>query len=46
MRHSELVVALDSLRYDIEQSRVSKRNVDYYSDVLGEACNLINNLDR
>ena len=48
MRLSELVVALDSLRWDVETKLkpLKIKDRDYYSDVLSEACNLINNLDR
>ena len=47
MNLSELVVALDSLRWDVETARKLKESdKDYYSDVLSDACNLINDMDR
>ena len=47
MNLSEVVVALDSLRWDVETARKLKESdKDYYSDVLSEACKLINDMDR
>jgi hypothetical protein len=31
------MVGLDSLRYDLEQWKLSKRNTDYYDEVLADA---------
>jgi hypothetical protein len=37
MNKSEIMVGLDSLRYDLEQWKLSKRNTDYYDEVLADA---------
>ena len=37
MNKSEIIVGLDSLRYDLEQWKLNKRNTNYYDEVLAEA---------
>ena len=46
MRMSELIVAINSLKWDIEQWKIEKENEDYYSDVLSEVQTILINLDR
>ncbi len=46
MRLSELIVAINSLKWDIEQWKIEKENEDYYSDVLSEVQTILINLDR
>ena len=37
MKLAEIMVGLDSLRYDLEQWKLNKRNTNYYDEVLAEA---------
>ena len=46
MRKSEIIVGLDSLRYDLEQWKLNKRNSDYYGEVLAEALVILVDLDE
>ena len=41
MKLAEIIVGLDSLRYDLEQWKLNKRNTDYYDEVLAEAYKLL-----
>ena len=46
MNKSEIIVGLDSLRYDLEQWRLNKRNSDYYDEVLAEALVILLDIDE
>ena len=46
MRKSDIIVGLDSLRYDLEQWRLNKRNSDYYDEVLAEALVILIDIDE
>ena len=46
MRKTEIVVGLDSLRYDLEQWKLKKRNTNYYDEVLAEALVILVDLDE
>ena len=46
MRKSEIIVGLDSLRYDLEQWKLNKRNSDYYDEVLAEALVILVDIDE
>ena len=46
MNKSEIIVGLDSLRYDIEQWKLNKRNTNYYDEVLAEALVILVDLDE
>jgi hypothetical protein len=46
MNKSEIIVGLDSLRYDLEQWRLNKRNSDYYDEVLAEALVILIDIDE
>jgi hypothetical protein len=46
MRLSELIVAINSLKWDIEQWKIEKENEEYYNDVLSEVQTILINLDR
>ena len=46
MRKTEIIVGLDSLRYDLEQWKLNKRNSDYYDEVLAEALVILVDLDE
>ena len=46
MNLTEIVCALDGLRWDLHQWKIKEANANYYDDVLSEACRLINDLDR
>jgi hypothetical protein len=46
MNKSEIIVGLDSLRYDLEQWRLNKRNSDYYDEVLAEALVILVDIDE
>ena len=48
MRLNEIVVALNSLRFDLPKFKesVSDEDIDYYHDVLSEVQEIIINLDR
>jgi len=48
MRLNEIVVALNSLRFDLPKFKdsVSDHDIDYYHDVLSEVQEIIINLDR
>ena len=46
MRKSEIIVGLDSLRYDLEQWKMNKRNSDYYDEVLAEALVILVDIDE
>ena len=46
MNKREIIVGLDSLRYDIEQSKLNKRNSDYYDEVLAEALVILVDIDE
>ena len=46
MRLAELIVAINSLKWDIEQWKMSKENEDYYSEVLNEVQEILINIDR
>ena len=46
MRKSEIIVGLDSLRYDLEQWKLEKSNSDYYDEVLAEALVILVDIDE
>jgi hypothetical protein len=46
MRKTEIIVGLDSLRYDLEQWKLNKRNANYYDEVLAEALVILVDLDE
>jgi hypothetical protein len=46
MNKSEIIVGLDSLRYDLEQWKINKRNSDYYDEVLAEALVILVDIDE
>jgi hypothetical protein len=46
MNKSEIIVGLDSLRWDLEQWKLSKRNSDYYDEVLAEALVILVDIDE
>jgi hypothetical protein len=46
MRKTEIIVGLDSLRYDLEQWKLNKRNSNYYDEVLAEALVILVDLDE
>ena len=46
MKKSEIIVGLDSLRYDLEQWKLEKRNSDYYDEVLAEALVILVDIDE
>ena len=46
MRLSELVVAINSLKYDLQQWNMKKENEEYYDDVLSEVQTILINMDR
>jgi hypothetical protein len=46
MNKSEIIVGLDSLRYDLEQWKMNKRNSDYYDEVLAEALVILVDIDE
>ena len=46
MRKSDIIVGLDSLRYDLEQWKLNKRNSDYYDEVLAEALVILVDIDE
>ena len=46
MRMSELIVAINSLKYDLQQWKIKKENEEYYDDVLSEVQTILINLDR
>jgi len=46
MRKSEIMVGLDSLRYDLEQWKLEKSNADYYDEVLAEALVILVDIDE
>ena len=45
MNKSEIIVGLDSLRYDLEQWKLNKSNSDYYDEVLAEALVILVDID-
>ena len=46
MNKSEIMVGLDSLRYDLEQWKLNKRNSQYYDEVLAEALVILVDIDE
>jgi hypothetical protein len=40
------MVGLDSLRYDLEQWKLNKRNSQYYDEVLAEALVILVDIDE
>jgi len=46
MRLSELVVAINSLKYDLQQFKIKKENEEYYDDVLSEVQTILIDLNR
>jgi hypothetical protein len=47
MRLSEMIVAINSLKWDIETfKKLKDDDINYYGDVLSEVQNLIINIDR
>ena len=46
MRKSDIIVGLDSLRYDLEQWKMKKANSDYYDEVLAEALVILIDIDE
>ena len=46
MNKTEIIVGLDSLRYDLEQWKLKKRNTNYYDEVLAEALVILVDLDE
>ena len=46
MKLSELVVAINSLKYDLQQWKMEKENEEYYDDVLSEVQTILINMDR
>ena len=46
MNLSELVVAINSLKYDLQQFKIKKENEEYYDDVLSEVQTILIDLNR
>jgi len=46
MKLTEIIVALDSLRYDLEQQKLNKRNTEYYDEALAEALVTLLDINR
>ena len=46
MKLSELVVAINSLKYDLQQWKIKKENEEYYDDVLSEVQTILIDLNR
>ena len=46
MKLSELVVAINSLKYDLQQWKMEKENEEYYDDVLSEIQTILIDLNR
>jgi hypothetical protein len=46
MRLSELVVAINSLKWDIEQWKIKRVDEEYYSAVLSEVQTILIDLNR
>jgi len=46
MHLSELVVAINSLKYDLQQWKMEKENEEYYDDVLSEVQTILIDLNR
>jgi len=46
MKLSELVVAINSLKYDLQQWKMEKENEEYYDDVLSEVQTILIDLNR
>jgi len=46
MKKSEIIVGLDSLRYDLEQWKLNKKNTEYYDEVLAEALVILVDIDE
>jgi len=46
MNLSELVVAINSLKYDLQQWKMKKENEEYYDDVLSEVQTILIDLNR
>jgi|TARA_R100001086_G_scaffold167937_1_gene91215 hypothetical protein len=46
MNLSELVVAINSLKYDLQQWKMEKENEEYYDDVLSEVQTILIDLNR
>ena len=46
MKTTEIIAALNGLRFDLEQWKLSDETTDYYDDVLSEALTILIDLDR
>jgi hypothetical protein len=46
MKLSELIVAINSLKYDLQQWKMKKENEEYYDDVLSEVQTILIDLNR
>jgi hypothetical protein len=46
MKTTEIIAALNGLRFDLEQWKLSDETTDYYDDVLSEALTILVDLDR
>jgi hypothetical protein len=46
MNVNELIVAINSLKYDLQQWKMEKENEEYYDDVLSEVQTILIGLDR
>ena len=46
MKKSEIIVALDSLRWDLQQWKLNKGNQIYYDEVLAEALVILVDIDE
>ena len=46
MRINELIVAMNSLQWDIETKGIKSKDIDYYAEAIGDIQELLLNLDR
>ena len=46
MNKSDIIVGLDSLRWDLEQWKLNKKNTEYYDEVLAEALVILVDIDE
>ena len=46
MNKSDIIVGLDSLRWDLEQWKLNKENTEYYDEVLAEALVILVDIDE
>jgi hypothetical protein len=46
MRKTELIVALNSLQWDIETKGIKSKDIDYYSEVINEVQTILLDIDE